>query len=798
MLASAQKASIHVVDEDNVAVVGATLYDQVDKIIGFTDFDGLLEVDLTCDQEKFTISYFGYVDHLLTLSCLKEHNIRIALEPDVINLKTINIVGQTSEAQKTTFQVDVIDKKAIQQFQSQTSVEALEQQGGAYIQRSQMGGGSPILRGFEANKVLLVIDGVRMNNAIYRSGHLQNAITVDQAILNNITTLYGPGSILYGSDALGGVIHFETLRPRFSSAEKPTISGGYYVRTATANSEGSGHFHLNAAGKNLASLTSITYSDFGDLRAGKNYSEDYPDFGKRIFYVNPETDEIIQNADVELQRFTKYQQLDALQKFTYKFTDKKYLGLNIQYSTTSDIPRYDELTEVDTDGDPLNSEWYYGPQKRYLAALRYDQQTSAKLLDRLQFQAAYQRIHEDRHQRTFQSPDLISNLETVDVYSLNADLFKKIGRKKNQEILYGMEYRFNRVNSEATRENIETNEISKDVFTRYPSDRSNMHDAGIYGLYQLKKEKYTIQLGGRINYNNLNVRYSRDDFFVWPEFFYTGISQKSISATWLAGFNYNISPQTNWRLFTGTAFRAPNVDDFGKIRVRSGRNISIPNAGLTPENTWNIETGLQHAFHRTKDVFPQINIGATIFYTKIKDAIVRQNFALPSGETTYTYLGRELDVQAKVNANRGFIVGTSFQVDARLTKALSIKGALNWQRGRADQDEETMPLAHIPPIYGHTTMTYERGRFQASMKYLFNGMKDAEDFALGSSDNLELATPEGSLAWSTLNIYASLKAHDLLRFKVGVENLSDRHYRTFSSGLSAPGRNFKVGVYGSF
>ena len=88
------------------------------------------------------------------------------------------------------------------------------------IQKSQLGGGSPIIRGFEANRVLLVVDGVRMNNAIYRSGHLQNALTVDANALEIVEVVFGPSSTIYGSDALGGVVHFYTKKPEFSKNDK--------------------------------------------------------------------------------------------------------------------------------------------------------------------------------------------------------------------------------------------------------------------------------------------------------------------------------------------------------------------------------------------------------------------------------------------------------------------------------------------------------------------------------------------------------------------------------------------------
>ena len=794
-----QSATLLILDEMKQPVSYAAVVNEAGNVLEYSADDGRVTFDLSCESDKYTINYFGYVDQEIVLSCREKHDMTISLKPDVISLKTINIVGTSMADQADKpYEISTINKQTLRQFQSQTTVDALEQNGGAYIQRSQMGGGSPILRGFEANKVLLVVDGIRMNNAIYRSGHLQNAISVDQAILDNITTLYGPGSIIYGSDALGGVVHFQTLRPRFSTIAKPAFSGGYYARYASANQEKSGHVHLQIAGQKLASLTSISYADFDDLISGSNYPDRYPNFGKRPLYVDPDTDEIITNDNPEKQLFTGYNQLDLLQKLTYKIDAKKYVSLNVQYSTTSDIPRFDELTVVDENNNPETAEWYYGPQKRFLSAIRFDNETNTKFFNRYQLQIAYQKINEDRHQRAWQIPDLISNFEEVDVYGGTLDFFKKLDKHDEQELSYGIEYRYNIVLSEAQRLNKETGIVNTNVFTRYPSDNSEMFDGGLYALYQFKKERFTAQAGGRINWNKIYVRYSRDDFFNWPEYFYKGISQSNTSVTWLAGFNYRLAPRTHVRLFTGSGFRAPNVDDFGKVRVRAASSISIPNAELSPEKTWNIELGVHQTILDSDGSTPQVHVGVTGYFTSIADAIIRQNSALPNGDSTYFFDENDLQVQANVNAANGHIVGLSAQTQAIISEYFELSASLSWQRGRSKIDGVTQPLAHIPPLYGQFTAKYNRGRWGMSYKSVFNGKKKLSDFAPGSSDNEDLATPEGSLAWSIFNLYANYQITDRFEIKTGVENIFDIHYRTFSSGISAPGRNVKVGVYGRF
>jgi hemoglobin/transferrin/lactoferrin receptor protein len=255
----------------------------------------------------------------------------------------------------------------------QTSADVIQNTGNILVQKSQLGGGSPIIRGFETNKVLLVIDGVRMNNAIYRAGHLQNIITLDNAAMDKIEILYGPGSVMYGSDALGGVMHFFTKDPVLGLDGSNVKHGSAFARYSTADEEITAHLDFSIGGSKWGSLTSFTYSDFGDLTQGANRSDEYPDFGKRPFYVEQENGEdvTIVNPDPEVQVGSAYTQYDILQKFVYRASDAVTHKLNLQYSTSSDVPRYDRLTQLSPSGsgDPRYSEWYYGPQDRIARCL---------------------------------------------------------------------------------------------------------------------------------------------------------------------------------------------------------------------------------------------------------------------------------------------------------------------------------------------------------------------------------------------------------------------------------------------
>ena len=177
--------------------------------------------------------------------------------------------------------IDPISKKYISKVNAQNTGDLLTSTGNVFVQKSQQGGSSPVIRGFEASRVLLVVDGIRMNNLIYRAGHLQNVITIDQNILERVEVMYGPSSTMYGSDALGGTVHMIT-KPVVLAGEDQSmlVSGHAFARYSTANNEKTGHVNLNLGYKKWGLLTSATFSNFDDMKMGDEYLSKYPDFSQ--------------------------------------------------------------------------------------------------------------------------------------------------------------------------------------------------------------------------------------------------------------------------------------------------------------------------------------------------------------------------------------------------------------------------------------------------------------------------------------------------------------------------------------
>ena len=348
----------------------------------------------------------------------------------VIQLNETVISANKSEEKKSDIPqaIEIIKSKDVEFSNPQTSADMLQSMGNVFVQKSQMGGGSPVLRGFEANRVLIVVDGIRMNNAIYRSGHLQDAITIDNMMLDRTEVLFGPASVMYGSDALGGVMHFYTKNPVLSDSTNPFYKINIGLRHSTANNEQTAHADFNIGYKKIAFLTSVTSNDFADLRAGNVRPPYDKSFGKSNYYVVQvdSLDTLIRNSDPNMQRFTGYKQFDVMQKIFFRQNQTISHSLNFQYSNSSDIPRYDRLQQFQSNGNPIYAKWHYGPQKRILASAKTRILSEGKFFSDMNIILAYQDINQQRVIRKFKKTEEKDQIDEVAFYSANIDIRKEI------------------------------------------------------------------------------------------------------------------------------------------------------------------------------------------------------------------------------------------------------------------------------------------------------------------------------------------------------------------------------------
>ncbi len=154
---------------------------------------------------------------------------------------------------------------------------------------------------------------------------------------------------------------------------------------------------------------------------------------------------------------------------------------------------------------------------------------------------------------------------------------------------------------------------------------------------------------------------------------------------------------------------------------------------------------------------------------------------------------------ANQNVNKAYLYGFNANASVYFTKDFLFSSTINFTYGRLYQHSKTkIPLDHIPPLFGKTSLSYLQEKFNFELYALYNGWKRIEDYHPSGEDNAQYATPEGTPSWLTINFKSTLNIFKLLSLQLGVENIFDRNYRYFASGFSAPGRNFIIAIRSNF
>lgn len=774
--------------ESGKPLEAVTLVSQTPRAFAVTNKKGRANMEKFTRSPEIEIRMLGYETVRKSFEELKAGDFKLKLEHTGLSMDEFVVaasrdVGTTGDV---PVKVSKIDRKQVALQNPQTAADMLETSGDVFIQKSQQGGGSAMIRGFAANRLLYAVDGIRMNTAIFRSGNLQNVISLDAFAMENAEVVFGPGSIMYGSDAVGGVMSFQTLTPQFSESDTPLVSGNAVTRYSSANHEKTGHVDLNLGFKKWAFVTSATFTDYDDLRMGKHGPDEYlrNEFVRRI----DGEDRAIQNDDPRVQNPSGYSQLNLMQKVRFRPDENWDFEYGFHYSETSEFGRYDRLTER-RNGELRAAEWQYGPQKWIMNNLNITHYGNNKLYDRMTVRLAHQLFEESRIDRIFDNPWRRNRTEEVDAYSANADFSKSLSKRNN--LHYGIEAVHNEVRSAGTRENINSGEIES-AAPRYP--RSSWGSYALYVTNQFKAtEKFTLHAGTRYNQYLLNSQFS-DEFYDFP-FSESRINQGAVTGS--IGFTYKPDDKT---LITGnasTAFRAPNVDDAGKVFDSEPGAVVIPNPELSAEYAYNIDLGI------TKMLGEHVKIDVTGYYTWLENALVRRDYTV-NGRDSIMYDGELSRVQAVQNAAQATVYGVQAGIDIKLPANFKLHSKYNYQKGEEEMDDgELSPSRHTAPWFGVTRLTYSVRKLDLQAYAMYSGAVPFENMPVTEIPKTYMYATDSdgnphSPSWYTLNFKAMYQIGNHLTVSGGVENITNERYRPFASGIVAPGRNYIISLRGSF
>jgi len=773
--------------ETNEPIGGVAIYniDKTKSVV--TDIDGKASINDFSANETLIFQHLSRKTLQTTKSRITAKGNRVYLEPSSQNLDQVVISASKFLQKQKDVPQKIISLKAedIQFANPQTSADLLQSSGQVFIQKSQLGGGSPIIRGFSTNRLLLTVDGVRMNNAIFRAGNLQNVISIDPFSIQNTEVVLGAGSVIYGSDAIGGVMNFYTQKPILSYTDSLKLDINAIARYASSSQEKTIHTDVNLGYKKWGFLTNLSYTDFSDLRMGKHGPDDYlrPEFVQTINGV----DTVVQNSNPLIQRFTGYNQINLMQKIKYEPNQKFNFNLGLHYSATSNYPRYDRLIRY-RNGALRSAEWEYGPQKWFLGNFQINQKAEKGLFDSAQYTVALQNFQESRIDRNFQSTTRRIREENVDAISLNIDFEKRIS--SINEIFYGAEYVYNSIGSEGREEDINTLESISTV-SRYPND-SNWQSLAAYISYKYNPTKaFTFQTGIRYNTVTINADLTDNNQFLNLPFNDASLSTGALTGT--AGINWNPYKVLGWKLNFSTAFRAPNIDDVGKVFDSEPGSVVVPNPNLKSERAYGGEVGL---YLNLGDNF---NLDISSYYTYLNNALVRRDFSL-NGQTEIIYDGELSTIQAIQNASESRIYGFEAGVIFDITNQLKLKSQYNVIGGTEQEvNGDKFPVRHVAPNFGNTHLIWDKDKFKLDLFTEYSGELSFNELSLTErgKDFLYALDRNGNPfapSWYTLNLRTQFSLIEDMLITTTLENITDQRYRTYSSGIAASGRNLIISL----
>ena len=774
--------------ESQQAISGVQIFDKKSKASTSTTEMGTASIAVFQGKNPLTFSRLGYKSKTLSWDELEAVNYLIYLESSSLTLATTVISASrwNQNEADVSGKVRQLDSEWLDLRNPVTTADWLGSSGEVFVQKSQLGGGSPMIRGFSANRLLYSIDGVRMNTAIFRSGNLQQVISIDPFSLQNTEILFGPGAVMYGSDAIGGVMVFETLRP---DHENQQLKGNVASRFSSAYSEKTVHADFNYGKGKWAFVTSASYFDFGDLKMGKNKGQaSYlrSSFVERVNGIDQE----IPNSNPRKQIGTGYKQVNLMQKISFKPSEGSTIDYAFHYSSTGNIPRYDRLIEK-RDGKLRFARWDYGPQRWMMQQVNWKTTNPTKIYDQAKITAASQYFEESRIDRRVGNATQFERVEKVQASSLNADFIKNLFT--SHFLNYGFEAVINQVDSRGQVLNISNQQVT-DASARYPN--STWTSWAVYANYTAPlSPKLKMQSALRYNINGINADFSNNlQFYPLPVLQF---KDNYHSITGNLGLVYQVDPSFSISPQVATGFRAPNVDDMGKIFDSQPGSLLVPNPQLRPEYAYNAELNLN------KELFGTLKLDVTGYYTWLDKAMVRRPTTF-NGQSELLYDGELSQLFSLQNAAFAEVKGIQAGIEVALNRNLLLSSNYNWQKGVEELDDKSRsPSRHAAPAFGASKLRLngKKGTLELSAQYSaampFEKMPQ-EEIAKPAIYATDANGKPYSPSWMIINLAARIPITSTIQINAGIENLGDLQYRGYSSGIVSPGRNFQLSLKGTF
>ncbi len=623
--------------------------------------------------------------------------------------------------------LSVVDASLI--ARSQVITDALADAPGVFLQQTTPGQGALIIRGLRGSSILHLVDGMRLNNAIFRNAPTQYFALVPTTAVKRVEAIRGTPTSLYGSDAVGGVAQVVTRMPEFD---------GHELQATGDLSAG-----LNNA-ENLRSLRATV--DVGDSTVAGTVSAEYLRTANRDVGGGPRIGP------------SGYESKAARAALVISPDDSRRWLLDLHYLNQPSTPRVDELIAGFGQDTPDSEEFFFEPNRRLYVHARHERRDGALGLD-WRIGLSWQRIDDDRRSRNFGADErqLESNRSDMAGFMLTATREFTRGNW-----LAGVEYYHDKVSSRRFEVDV-TNGDTVPVTSRFPDGSTLSQSAVFVNARRALTGRTTLDGGLRLS-------------TVATDLSSTSISQAAgIDTTDLSGdVGWQLELNNRWQVVAnlGAGFRAPNIFDLGTLGNRPGNRFNVPNTDLDSERIVQVDLGVRRRRGG-------IRFEAFVFALNYDDRITSQS----TGDTTPD--GR--DIVQSVNAADSEIWGVETEVIAELGTKTRIEASAQMTRGTQTVNDTGEAADRIPPLTGRVTLRHAPSDRLAAHVWL--RFADNQDRLSDRDVRDPRIDPNGTPGWGELGARIDWLPDDRSTISFGVDNVLDKRYRTHGSGLDAPGRN---------
>ncbi len=659
----------------------------------------------------------------------------IPLQEDGVEQLDVVTVS-AKEGKPTWFEVSsaksVIEKEIIKERAPHTLSDALRGETGVFIQETTPGQGTPILRGLLGSSTVMLVDGMRLNNAIFRSAPNQYFALIDPHNVDQIDLIRGASPTLYGNGAIGGVVNVQTPIPRFQTTNwtwDGTLHGGF----RSADLSRMTRLALKGGYEGLGLSGGFTYQGHEDVRGG---------------------------GDIGHQRPSAFNAFAGDGKIFIGDEYQNFL-LNVQFLEQPKTPRFDQLHAGFGQEQPSASEFFFKPNNRLFIHGRYLHNLNSFFFDRLEANLSFQEINDDRQIRDFDSLEVDREENRDRLLEFNLKVLSHW--KEYAMFQYGVQVLRDEVRSRRLRQNVVTGDTVS-VSSRF-ANHSSITSGAVYLQTTVQLSSlWEVTVGGRWSYVDIDV--PRADRSVG-----THLSVSEFTGD--VGTIFHLTKSVNLVANFGRAIRTPNIFDLSTLGARPGNRFNVPNTNLGPEKAWSVDSGI-------KWETPKFSGELIGFLINIEDKIE----SVPTGAITND--GRVVVQNANVNA----VALLGFETGVRWLwhEQGEVFGNLTFTWGKETvSGGRTNPADRISPLYGRFGAAYQftpKLRLESFVRFA-----NRQDRLSPRDQSDSRIDPDGTPGWVTLNFRSSYDFGSGVIARLSLLNILDQPYQEHGSGINAPGIN---------